>query len=447
MELYALHDPATGNVLAECTTAENAAREAAWREIATPVIRHVSREPAHGFGIGRPMRYVAPWPKAKTEEFRERYIGNHPIKALADYFDTSDTALWFRAKRMGIAGRHNWPDCNSKRLPKPKLFTPAFVSGKGRVERAVELLSAFAEFVAVERDWIYKEALSKRGLVALARRCLVDAPPSERAMRVPRWIFRAEQQNQCLSLRRQGASVEEIAQRLDLSTGQVAAYIRTTGARAADFRPPSQAALRVPTWLLHAEQQNECFSLFRAQRPLEDISNCLGIPRTRVLSYLRVTGVRMIEERRDRRREAIQREREERRLAILALQGRRREDCSALYAEGREIQDISSVLNLSQRRVVAYLRDTGVTAYQSEGSAHGRWTSREEELMNFLQDEGVSLHEAGENYQRTEGAIRERLVRTAKSLSTRSRMGQFIRPGRRTIRRTLATPSKPDHGE
>lgn len=78
----------------------------------------------------------------------------------------------------------------------------------------------------------------------------------------------------------------------------------------------------------------------------------------------------------------------------------------------------------------------------------GRWTRREEELANFMYDEGIGVHEIPKHIERTSSAVCERLRSTAGEMSTRSRNGRFIKKGRgRAIHRVLETPSELDGAE
>ena len=99
--------------------------------------------------------------------------------------------------------------------------------------------------------------------------------------------------------------------------------------------------------------------------------------------------------------------------------------------------DLDAIVEQSGRSVksiVGALKKQGVKAYASEGRHGGRWSQREELLINFLYDEGMTIDEIGENSRRLCKAIGRHLGKTAGSLSTRSRSGRFIKPGRRSIR-------------
>lgn len=67
----------------------------------------------------------------------------------------------------------------------------------------------------------------------------------------------------------------------------------------------------------------------------------------------------------------------------------------------------------------------------------GRWTRREEELVNILYDEGIGVTKIPEHHPRSQGAVTSRLRDTAAELSTRSKFGRFIRKGRGGIHRVL----------
>jgi hypothetical protein len=104
--LFVLIEKATGKTVAEMTNRKACEREAEWHGGKRLfVIRQALREPSWGFGVGRPNRYVGPWPEAKVEEFRKRYVSGEPVERVADYFDTSVASVTSMARKLHIPRR------------------------------------------------------------------------------------------------------------------------------------------------------------------------------------------------------------------------------------------------------------------------------------------------------------------------------------------------------
>lgn len=69
----------------------------------------------------------------------------------------------------------------------------------------------------------------------------------------------------------------------------------------------------------------------------------------------------------------------------------------------------------------------------------GRWTEREERLINFMYDEGNSTGRIAKEIGRGKSAVEERLRNTAPALSGRSHLGRFIRkPGIGNRKKTIS---------
>jgi hypothetical protein len=104
--LFVLIEKATGKTVAEMTSRKACEREAEWHgDKHLFVIRQAVREPSWGLDVGRPNRFVGPWPKAKVEEFRKRYVSGEPVMRLADYFDTSVVRVTSLARKLHISRR------------------------------------------------------------------------------------------------------------------------------------------------------------------------------------------------------------------------------------------------------------------------------------------------------------------------------------------------------
>lgn len=104
MDTFVLVDR-SGRYLAECLSETACERERQWRLARDATIVRRSRE----LGFARlPSRYVAPWPDAKVCEFYELYVQGMPINELAIYFETAESAITSRARRMGIPHRRKW---------------------------------------------------------------------------------------------------------------------------------------------------------------------------------------------------------------------------------------------------------------------------------------------------------------------------------------------------
>jgi hypothetical protein len=88
--------------------------------------------------------------------------------------------------------------------------------------------------------------------------------------------------------------------------------------------------------------------------------------------------------------------------------------------------------------MLARARRLGLTKYREDDATcekhSGLWTNREDELINYLYDEGKTVEQIAEVLPRHTRAIYARLGQTATSLSSRSRFGKFIKRGRNAIR-------------
>jgi hypothetical protein len=104
--LFVLIEKATGKTVAEMTSRKACEREAEWHgDKRLFIIRQAMREPSWGFGVGRPNRYVGPWPEAKVEEYRKRYASGEPVEILAGHFDISVAGVTSMARKLHIARR------------------------------------------------------------------------------------------------------------------------------------------------------------------------------------------------------------------------------------------------------------------------------------------------------------------------------------------------------
>lgn len=73
---------------------------------------------------------------------------------------------------------------------------------------------------------------------------------------------------------------------------------------------------------------------------------------------------------------------------------------------------------------------------------NGYWTSREEKLINYMYDSGISVGQISESIPRTRNALENRLRLTAPTLSTRRKNGRFVTPGRHKVWPVLESPGQ-----
>lgn len=116
MILFNLIEAKTGALVAQSTSYECSHREALWRESDTSlfVFQRIEREGWFGMNA-RAVRFGAPWPLKKTEEFECRYLAGEPMRALEMYFDTSWQLLSKKRRAMGLPRRVP-PTARPKRL-------------------------------------------------------------------------------------------------------------------------------------------------------------------------------------------------------------------------------------------------------------------------------------------------------------------------------------------
>lgn len=104
------------------------------------------------------------------------------------------------------------------------------------------------------------------------------------------------------------------------------------------------------------------------------------------------------------------------------------------YARGEAVNFLAEHFDCSIANVCKRARSMGF-GHRIDDSRNfekhmGRWTDREERLINFMYDEGMPVREIAGHINRGQSAIEERLRNTASDLSNRSKFGRFIaRPG------------------
>lgn len=108
-----------------------------------------------------------------------------------------------------------------------------------------------------------------------------------------------------------------------------------------------------------------------------------------------------------------------------------------LYAAKETLRVLSFHFDTSEVVVCRKAREFGFGRRIDDPTnfeAHqGRWTEREDRLINLLYDDGMNFNEIPEHIKRTESAVFARLGETATIYSSRSQFGKFIvkgKPGR-----------------
>lgn len=134
----------SGKLAAQHETRELAEREIGWLLASNSsgpfTIEEIERKPAFGYSIGSPSRSGTKWPKAKNDEFRERYARGEKIADLTSYFGSGLSSVCSRARKLGFVHRIDSPDY--------------FEKHRGRwTSREEELINA-----------LYDEATSIRGI-------------------------------------------------------------------------------------------------------------------------------------------------------------------------------------------------------------------------------------------------------------------------------------------
>lgn len=83
------------------------------------------------------------------------------------------------------------------------------------------------------------------------------------------------------------------------------------------------------------------------------------------------------------------------------------------YLAGESLKSLCEVFGTTDAALIARARKLGIPKRPSwpvYWEKHtGKWTAREDELVNFLYEEGLTTDEVGENVERTEVAVRARL--------------------------------------
>lgn len=118
------------------------------------------------------------------------------------------------------------------------------------------------------------------------------------------------------------------------------------------------------------------------------------------------------------------------------------------YGRGNLIKEIEKYFGTNAPVVSRMARKLGF-GYRIDDPArfekhNGRWTPREEELVNCMYDEATPLAEISGAHPRTQSALKARLRITAPTLSTRSKSGRFIgkrRKGRWKLISPVLEPS------
>lgn len=104
------------------------------------------------------------------------------------------------------------------------------------------------------------------------------------------------------------------------------------------------------------------------------------------------------------------------------------------YGHGEPIKDLAEYFDTSFVCICKRARELGFINRMDDPANFekhcGRWTEREERLINFMYDEAMPIGAIATNIPRTKGAITQRLRDTASALSERSKFGRFVRkPG------------------
>jgi hypothetical protein len=123
------------------------------------------------------------------------------------------------------------------------------------------------------------------------------------------------------------------------------------------------------------------------------------------------------------------------------------------YSRGEQVDSLAEYFGTNISVICKRARELGFVKRIDDPryfeKRHGRWTEREERLINFMYDEGNSTSRIAENIGRGKSAVEERLRNTAAALSGRSHLGRFIaKPGignrKKTISPILAEASSAD---
>lgn len=98
-----------GKLVHTASTRAAALREIAWRSWQEGQdgveIVEFKRMALGIYGISKPQRYVAPWPKAKLDEFAKLYHSDMSMKDLEVHFDTAISNLGRKRAELGLRKR------------------------------------------------------------------------------------------------------------------------------------------------------------------------------------------------------------------------------------------------------------------------------------------------------------------------------------------------------
>lgn len=124
------------------------------------------------------------------------------------------------------------------------------------------------------------------------------------------------------------------------------------------------------------------------------------------------------------------------------------EEFKRRYGDGEPVSELASYFGTNFVVVSKLARRFGFIRRPDDPARHerhgGRWTHREERLINALYDQGVGVTDIPNHHPRTTSAIEFRLRETAPNFSTRSKHGRYIKRGRKTIHRLLEKTGSDD---
>lgn len=192
--------------------------------------------------------------------------------------------------------------------------------------------------------------------------------------------------------REEGMTVPAITGKVD----RTAASIRSRLTRAGVYVP-------LQPWQAWTERERQLvLDLYRSGGVTEhDVATRIGRPLRRVRRHLAQAGLIML--------------RASNRVLWTPQED---EDIARLFeVEKAKVRIVAEYVERTPAQVRKRLAALGLWVRQS----YGAWTGQQDELINFMYDEGIGINEIAEHIERLPSAVLGRLRKTGKALSTRTR--------------------------